>query len=361
MDLGTVVLPPSDPLLITMRRIAERLTRLDLQFVYRDIDIDNKLHALSELFLLLFQAAIHLKSLHVGFGKRVSIPLQLIFHDVQFPSLQHLGIHEWHLHSEELMELLGRYRHSLRSVRLRHVSLKEETPAENGKWERVLKFIRLNLKLEWISLRWISYNEHLVLGGMQFANMIYGPPPDTDGDSDISEDFDSEGESDPEDPEGTWSVSNASSESSDSEDEREQRQQNGTHEAALLLDGSHDADPDMDEDDNHSDRSEDTMIGGQTQDSLEDSTDESNDEQDDGMSDLDDMHNIPHVESPNMNSTGRPPFVAGSSCHCMEGFSWDQHPRDNGFQVTRLQWKKWEKWVLKRCQRGHDPRPEDAT
>lgn len=348
MDLGTLTLPPADSLRTTMRSVAERFTTLDLQFVYRDNNIDDRLRALSGLFLLVFHAAVNLRCLHVGFGgRRVSIPLELVFHDVPFRYLYHLGIHEWRLHSGELIKLLDRHKHTLRSVRLRHVSLKEETPPEDGHWKKVLQFIRMNLKLNWVSLRGVYYNNNtLNLGGMQFGNMIYGRPPD--GDSDDEDDFDAD------DLEDNWSLSN-DSEGLDLDDETEETTQNGIHEDG----GLHEDNTEAIEDDDRSDDSESTTVGDQVHDGLEDSTDESNDEHDDGMSDLDEHHDLTQVDSPTM--APQQARNSESPCYCDEGFAWINLREDNGHYVTKQQWKRWELWIMKRCQRGHDPTPETQT
>lgn len=99
--------------------MAGRLTSMDLQFVYKDSNIHEQLEALLDLFSLVLRAATKIRSLHVGFGRRVSIPLESVFCNLHFRHLHHLGIHEWRLHAGELIEILHRHKHSLRTLRLR--------------------------------------------------------------------------------------------------------------------------------------------------------------------------------------------------------------------------------------------------
>jgi hypothetical protein len=93
IDLGTIVSPTST-LRTTMSDIAKRLTSLDVQLVYGDGNIDDKLLHLTDLFLLVFEAAVKLQSLHVGFGRRVSIPLKVVFHDIHFENVSTCFIYD---------------------------------------------------------------------------------------------------------------------------------------------------------------------------------------------------------------------------------------------------------------------------
>jgi hypothetical protein len=59
-------------------------------------------------------------------------------------------------------------------------------------------------------------------------------------------------------------------------------------------------------------------------------------------------------ESP--TSTQHPHQIPHFNCDCFDGNgnAWDDLS-DDGIGVTKLQWKRWEKWAVKRCEL-HDPR-----
>jgi hypothetical protein len=117
----------------------------------------------------------------------VSVPLELVFHNIQFKKLEHIGLHLWLLDAAEIIAFLGRHKENLKSLRLRHISLRE------GKWKDVLGYIRGDLglrtssrHLEWVSLRGIGYEERTnVLGGMSFAQPSHRNSPRFDMDSDV--------------------------------------------------------------------------------------------------------------------------------------------------------------------------------
>lgn len=49
-----------------------------------------------------------------------------------------------------------------------------------------------------------------------------------------------------------------------------------------------------------------------------------------------------------------------SSCECLDdnGYAWSSLDNDdNGIRVSKLQWKRWEKWAVKRCEL-HDERQQ---
>lgn len=344
MDLGSP-LEPDQKLRQTISDMATRFKSLDLQFVPGDMNIDDKIRDLTNLFSLVFQAASTLQCIHIGFSRRVSIPLSVVFHDFQFKGLRYLGIHEWHLHSEELIELLARFKGSLVALRLRHVSLKDEDPGKDGTWRRVLEFIRMYMKPKWISLRGIGY-EPMRLGGMQFGlgsvqfgNRIYrghsGMGNSEDESSDES-DFEEDGEI------GRWSESG---EGEGSESGNEGRSVG-----------------------NYSDM---TATGDQSHDSGEDSATE--DDHDDNMSDLDELHTLSEEPSDTvLEAAGlsqqvprhQTITILDSRCRCYEGYAWEMmttSPKgDNGVSVTRSQWKEWQIWAVNRC-KIHDPPQEAMT
>jgi len=174
---------------------------------------------------------------------------------------------------------------------------------------------------DYVSLRGIDYEDDTdAANGMHFVN---GPAQNntiSDEDSDEDSDID-------ELSADTWSESN-----DEVEDGRE--------------------------DDDDSDQSaSNTVLGEQNedeQDELDESTDESHesheshDEVDENESDLArEFQNISTVESTPLH------------CECANGFGWnDLH--DDGRAVTKTQWQKWQKWVVKHCPSHDPPIPEDS-
>lgn len=151
---------PSLPLIITqtirstISSLAARMLYLELEFVDQRSHQQERMAGLSELFGLVFRSAINLQCLHIGFRNRTSAPLSLLFHDVHFRCLRHLGLHMWNLDSDELIGLLRRHQDTLRSIRLRHVSLEQTSDERN--WEKVLRFVRSTFPtLKWIRLRFV--------------------------------------------------------------------------------------------------------------------------------------------------------------------------------------------------------------
>lgn len=119
----------------------------------------------------------------MGFRRLVSVPLKTVFHDIKLEKLNYLGLHQWEVECEELIDLLLRHR-NIKYLRLRYICLKR------GSWAKVLRVIRLNLNLSWVSLRGISYPSNSELGGMNFAPWPHGPlSDDSDEDSDIDDEW----------------------------------------------------------------------------------------------------------------------------------------------------------------------------
>lgn len=325
---------PRSPLIITrslrttISTLAERLLYLELEFVDERSHQHERMSELSELFGTVFTAAVNLQCLHVGFRRRMSAPLSLLFHNVRFRWLVHLGLHMWDLDSDELIELLRRHRNTLRSIRLRHISLKQELNEKN--WEKVLRFIRGSFpNLKWISLRGISYDPQAsatthAMGGLHFAPALQPHPlqldSDTDSDSGIS----------------NWSP-------------------NGT-------DGNHEAETGAD----HESSDPESATNDDDTDELESSEAGSINDDDENDSDLEEEHHDlsfePSLSADNTllaNSLLQPEpervtynNTRGLHCECGNGYGWDDLD-DNGVSVTREQWKKWEIWVKKSCSR-HD-------
>ncbi len=259
----------------------------------------------------------------------------------------------------------------------------------DGKWMVVLRFIRLNLKLRWISLRGIGYREdsqalggmRFGIGGMRFGHTIYGQLP-TDDESDSSTDWN--------DPEPDWSDSDGEGEADlDSIANHsnviavgQQQQQQHTLPGNLLGETSDDQEDPMSEyngggefvaDEEHSteNHSDATAVEDEQEEGQGDSADDSNDDQEDHMSDLDYILNSSILDNDETDGpaqdTGQPaqqqPTERASTpvlaCYCHHGYRWTDDLGDNGITVTKIQWKRWTKWVERRCQ-IHDPPPEAA-
>lgn len=334
---------PSSPLIIThslrstIADLAERLLYLDLEFVDERSHQQERMAELSELFGTVFNASSNLQCLHVGFRRRVFAPLALLFHNVQFRSLAHLGLHMWDLDSDELIELLHRHRRTLGSIRLRHISLKQKANEKN--WKKVLQFIRGTFPdLKWISLRGVSYDPHTsatthAMGGLHFAPGLQTHPldfdqEDTDGDSVISD----------------WT-------------------------------------PSVDEDHESGDGTDNDNTDAESDANSSETGSDNEEEENDYDSDLEDEHHdlplepIPEDKMPLVESVFQPQperidyrHTQGLQCECWKDsgdrFGWDELDdngklADNGVSVTREQWKKWEKWVVKSCSR-HDRWDSDA-
>lgn len=289
----------------TISQFAARLRCLEIQIVDDRTNLDEKILGLSELLEVSFREAVNLQNLHIGFGQRVSVPLETVFHHIHFKKLAHIGLHLWLLNSVEIIEMLDRHKDTLKSLRLRHISLRE------GTWKEVLEYIRQNLgrplqwrrPLEWLSLRGVGYERNTNLGGLNF-----GPGPATHGNLMHN---DSNSESDIDSDINRWSESN---------DDAEER--------ANLLAG-------------FSDVEEQPNDGG----SDGDDEDSDNDSTSAALSDV-------NHQSQLAIELARPSSI---SCRCDYGYAWSDLV-DNGVTVQRIQWKMWEKWAISSCSQ-HDPAP----
>ncbi|ESZ99207.1 hypothetical protein SBOR_0414 [Sclerotinia borealis F-4128] len=160
---------PRIPLLLnshshnTISTLANRLTCLEIQI---QEPTDDKMHQLSSLFNTFFTSAHQIQGLHIGFPSNrplTHVPLEAVFHNVTWENLRYVGFGAWHLDSEEIIGLLRRHKHTLRSVRLRSVKLKE-----GSKWTDVVRMLRRELReLKWVSLRGIGY-----VGGNEGGNGV---------------------------------------------------------------------------------------------------------------------------------------------------------------------------------------------
>jgi hypothetical protein len=239
--LSSRFMDPATPLSLTegsfstIAKVAQRLKSLELEFDNR-WNLDEKVTDLSILFRLVLAEAVALENLHVGFRRPVSVPIGTIFHDVKLSSLSYLGLHQWELESQELVDLLLRYRH-IKYLRLRYIRLRR------GSWARVLKAIRLNLTLSWISLRGISYPgdvQHPI--GMLPPALNHGPD-------------ESDEESDPDD----WTGSDSDESDTDETDEDDDLLDSDSEESGQDSEAEDQGDGD-DEDEEGSD-DEESVIG----------------------------------------------------------------------------------------------------
>lgn len=265
------------------------------------------------------------------------MPLETVFHQITMPKLKHIGLHCWNLESDEIIDLLERHKKSLRSVRLRNITLR------SGRWKEVLEYIRLNLglrfnppRLKWISLNGVGYNTGLLgpihplnVAGMQFAPAPIGNPlyntagSETDSDDIDSDDFSSSNE-------GTLS----------SPDDNSDARSAGTHERSHPSSEDEQHHPDSDEGSEHAHEHE----------------NEPEHDEFDHESDVAEFHGV------NIGNEPSSPIYqhdySNSNCECGVGFAFSDLYED-GVIVTREQWKKWQQWCCKPCV-WHDPRQNSS-
>lgn len=282
----------------TILRVASRLNSLELEFDNRPNIHENVLE-LSQLFQAVFNGAVNLQSLHVGFRRAVSVPIEVVFHNVRWEKLSYVGLHMWKLESSELIRLLRRHRESLKHLRLRYIEIKD------GTWDEILRMIRLELSLKWISLRGICYSSTQAMGAMHF-----GHQGDNDPDSDPDDDH--------------WSESEY--EETYEGDEEEEREEVSEHYDDETEESDDESDDNADNDDHDSD------VGQTEQDVTESAT----------------LH--PSISEPE-RLNDKPRRRASSTiprCDCDNGNGWLDLD-DNGIRVEKEQWKRWQEWVIKRC------------
>lgn len=309
--------------------LSTRLTCLELQ-IGDPFDVNKKMTDLSSVFGALFHAAKKMEGLHIGLLRAVSIPLETIFHNVAWSNLLYIGFSRWNLDSDEIISFIRRHRGSLNSVRFREVRLKE------GSWIDIVKFLRRELKLKWVSFRQVGYDpsigggpvpETAPLGG--FA-MLRGPPRE-----DV-EYYSSEGSDDIGDHVGVGNRGGQAIEQDEiaSENDGSEPENNDTDEEATSSDNDSAAGPVYEGD--HDDNTDESPSGSVAADS------------DVGVVNevaLDDQVMVQHS-----SATGQRPSV----CYCRTGYAWDDLQDDNGLDPTKAQWKWWERWVKWGCVE-HDP------
>lgn len=140
----------------TLILLAARLTCLELHFDGGP-ELLEKMLELSDLARMVFQATKNLQALHVGFPSRTPLDLRLeaMFHHTRWDKLRAFGLQAWRLESEEIIKLVRSHRKTLKGLRLRDVQLKQ-----GSHWQDVLKFLRAEMNLDWVSLRRIDYADH---------------------------------------------------------------------------------------------------------------------------------------------------------------------------------------------------------
>ncbi|KAK0113602.1 hypothetical protein ONS95_013847 [Cadophora gregata] len=296
--------------------IARQLISIELQFV-DDTDPNERLATLSPLFRIFFKAAGHLESFHIGCNRQISVPLAVVFHNVHFENLNHIGLSKWQLDWEDLLKMLERHQR-LKSLRLREIVLRR-TSLEESNWEKVLRFIRLNLRwLEWLSLRDIGYEDTPTFDGMHPLAPFY-QPQHNGSESDL--------DNDPND----W-------DSSEVEDDDDSDLGDTPNQPANVHDIQHPLNQDVDiaQDTGSEDEGSDDEAMDEYEGSVRSTTGPGDD--DDHHSDLGSVHNE------TLSAVDAKP----GQCACEHGFALD-NIGDNGILVTKDQWKRWQIWAMKRC------------
>ena len=274
--------------------LAERLTCLELHFDdgYFDdnTDLEIRMFELSHLFKTVFQAAVNMEAIHVGFPSHrpIGLPLETIFHNVTWSKLIAFGIQGWRLHDHEIIAFATRHKERLRGLRLRDVMLRE-----GSMWKSVLRFLREEMRrLDWASLRRIDYAVHF----------------DTV--------WENAGIELPDDPPGGLS--------SDDEESDSENEDYGDEEA------------EENDETNHSTTASDW-------DSINNSDSEN---EEDGEERGRAAH---EMDFPPLNSPDTPSSAPWCNCNRRAYPVSVDDLGDDGLSVDTKQWKMWEKWVLGRC------------
>lgn len=371
--------PVADASMAPISNISSRLICLELQ-IDDPINLSEKILKLSQFFRALFHSATKMEGLHIGLRRPISVPLESVFHDVVWRNLSYIGFSRWSLPSDEIFYFIRRHKDSLRSVRFREVRLTE------GNWIDIVKFLRLELQLNWVSFRQVGY-EPMIGGGLVpetgfgggFGVLRRPPEDDSDTSSSVSSDdigdhagtgneaarsSDEEEASSSENDEAERShvdvlpseesvgnMGSDSDENSTANDESEAHggayndhatvEDTGLHSGGLTLsenrpasmadgDVSAGSSVDIHHDDHGEDRS-----GSATGDS------------EDGANELalDDQTMVQH------SSATDPP---ARGCECENGYGWDDLQDDDGLDPSKAQWKMWERWGVRPCP-VHDP------
>ncbi|PYH78451.1 hypothetical protein BO82DRAFT_156984 [Aspergillus uvarum CBS 121591] len=141
----------------SLAALGARLTSLDITFS-STLDLSTRMDTLSNVFYDFFLAAKNLTAIHLGFPVHapLDLPLEHIFHRLQWKRLRTLSIQGWRLGSDELMALIRRHRRPLRDLRLAGIYLRP-----GGRWRDVLVLLHDEMDhLERLDLREIDYMNH---------------------------------------------------------------------------------------------------------------------------------------------------------------------------------------------------------
>jgi hypothetical protein len=268
--------------------LAERLEVLTLHFDDNE-DLDTKIQELSIVFKEVFNRARNMKAVHVGFPSHrpLTLPLESIFHHVQWEKLVAFGVQGWELSQDEIIALVSRHP-TLKGLRLRDVHLKD-----GSLWKDILHFLRSDmLSLQWVSLRRIGYTKYF--HSPDFTQDLGAELPDIP----LAELESSEDDDDDDDYPPMMGPSNPT----DSEPESDPE-----------VDSEEDSDDDDDDDDEHGPESH-------------------------------------EVDFPNLNSPDTPASAPWCTCDGGGGrLESADELDDDGYRVDNTKRKYWERWVLRRC------------
>jgi hypothetical protein len=333
--------------------LATSLTCLELQIDDPE-DLNAKMLQLSAVFEHIFKAALKMEGLHIGLRRPITVPLETIFHNVTWPYLLYIGFSKWNLPSDQIIDFIRRHRGSLKSVRFREVRLKE------GSWIEIVRFLRNELKLKWVSFRQVGYEPKTGGGpvletryGAGFAG-LRGPPDDSQESSDESTGSDQiiirqhpglgsgappatgDDETNPSENSESEAPENDSDETIEAVDfgssgmahsvGDEEATPSDNNESAGSVDG-----------DDHSDESGDSPSGSVAGDSE--------------VGVVNEVAIDDHVMVQHSSATDDQP----SDCDCSNGYRWEELEDDYGLDPTKAQWKRWERWVVRSCSE-HDPK-----
>ncbi|KAL2827436.1 hypothetical protein BDW59DRAFT_57572 [Aspergillus cavernicola] len=141
----------------TLSALGARLACLDVTF-HSKMDLTSHMKLLSQAFHDFLLAAKNLTAIHLGFATAapLDLPLEQIFHHIQWKRLRTLSIQGWRVTSQELIALISRHSRQLRDIRLTSIFLHE-----GSRWRDVLSVLHDDMdEVEQIDLREINYVKH---------------------------------------------------------------------------------------------------------------------------------------------------------------------------------------------------------
>lgn len=343
---------------ISEATIPKRLTCLELQ-IDDPSDLNKKMRDLSSVFRTLFHNADKMEGLHIGLCRPISVPLEDVFHNVTWPNLMYIGFSKWNLPCDEIINFIHRHRGSLRSVRFREVRLRK------GRWMEIVKFLRQELRLKWVSFRQVGYDPRIGGGpvpetgyGSGFA-MLRGPPDDEYETS--SEDSDDIGEH-------AGAQSDHEGETNEPEnDEDGQRVVDDNPNQETVVEIHADISPTIDVIEGHQQVApapDNNEAAGLVHEENHDDSLESPSRSIAGDSEVGDVNSLALDDRTMVQHSSAPDDAPPNSqrhCDCENGYGWDDlEDDDHGLDPTKAQWKRWERWVIKGCSK-HDPELSTAT